>query len=113
MKREVRAITHRQWRNALEAGEKAVDGIPSNHNRVREHARAEAIWDYVQKHAKTIEIDATNRDCVYYYNRNLGNRTWTDYVTDFLEGKVLKVHKSSFSTDVTTGRVSNLFVLYR
>ena len=31
----------------------------------------------------------------------------------FLEGKVLKVHKSGFSTDVTIGRVSNLFVLYR
>lgn len=113
MKREVTTITHRQWKKAVEAGERAVEGIPETHNRVRAHAKSDAIWEYVTRHMRTREIDATGRECVCWCNENLGNRKWADYVKAFQLGKIEKVYKSTFSTDMSAGRVSNVVVLYR
>jgi len=113
MMREVMTMTHKQWKKAVEAGEKAVEGIPESHNRVRAHERADAIWKYVIGNQKAMELDATGRDCVYWYNENLGNRKWADYVRAFQTGKILKVYASTFATDMSCGRVANLIVLYR
>ena len=113
MKREVQTITHRQWKKAIEVGNEAMASIPESHTRVREHAKSDAIWEFLQKHVKTIEIGATGRECVHWYNENLGNRKWADYVRAFQAGKILKVYASTFATDMSCGRVANLIVLYR